>query len=147
MLAAAPTAAVAATALAGGWFTRTGLRDHRDWYRCVSPYAPPSWVFVMAWTFLYVRQALVLSSSHRWATHLPVLILHAVWCGLFFTGRLPGAALGVLLVIALWTALHRDEFGSPLLYWTFFAVALNTVAVTRSAGPCRSTTGPRSADP
>jgi tryptophan-rich sensory protein len=143
MFAPAPTAAVAAAALAGGWLTRTGRRDHGDWYRCVSPYAPPPWVFAVVWTVLYARQAAALSASRRWAIHVPVLILHTAWCGCFFVGRWPGAALGVLLVLTVWTARHRAEFGSPLLYWTLFAVALNAVAVVRSAGPCHTADGPR----
>jgi translocator protein len=128
----------------GGAATATSVGT---WYRALNKPAwnPPDWIFGPVWTVLYVLMAV--AAWRVWCRtdghvrrHILVLFgtqlgLNALWSGLFFGLRQPGAALVDVLV--LWSLLlglqvrfariDRVAGGlwAPYLAWVSFASVLN----------------------
>ena len=112
------------------------------------PLSPPSWVFPIAWTVLYVLMgvaAYLVSESA--GTLRPValrlywlqLLLNFLWSPIFFGCGMPGLAL--VVAIAMWAVLgfavlafaRIDRLAGlmllPVLVWVTFAVYLNAGVV------------------
>jgi translocator protein len=119
----------------GAWYAQL---DKPAW-------TPPSWVFGPAWTTLYTLMGIAAwlvwmrpaSPARRVAltVFFVQLVLNAIWTPLFFSARLPGAAL--IDIILLWLAIVatillfwrvRPLAGAlliPYILWVSFAAALN----------------------
>jgi tryptophan-rich sensory protein len=96
------TAAVTATATLGSQYTQQSVQS--PWYSCVKPsFAPPSWVFPVVWTLLYISLAAAMGlsilrdSSLLAILHSLNLILNVVWCWMFFGKRNLKGGLGVIV--------------------------------------------------
>jgi tryptophan-rich sensory protein len=106
---------------------------------------PPGWAFAVAWTILYILMALAFAivlhargaKGRRAAVALFLvqLALNLAWSPLFFRVHQVGAALGLILVLALLVALTTALFWRirpfagalmlPYLVWLVFASYLN----------------------
>ncbi|MBD8031230.1 tryptophan-rich sensory protein [Corynebacterium sp. Sa1YVA5] len=140
------SAAVVGTAITGSLATDTSS----TWYRRLNKPAiqPPSWVFPVAWTALYVDIATVVGRSladlkergdeaeySELRTSLAInLVLNAGWSALFFKGKAPGPATVEAAALAVSSAdlVRRSRAANPtsgaflLPYaaWTAFATVL-----------------------
>lgn len=122
--------------------------DESPWFRTLNkpPIFPPSIVFPLVWTPLYVLMPIAMFLVYRRigltaAIALPLglwvlqLILNAAWTWLFFAAEMPWVALaeivvlwGVILamIITFWKI--RPVAGAlmiPYLAWVSFAIVLN----------------------
>ncbi len=116
------------------------------WYRTLSKpvWTPPSWLFPVAWTLLYICMSVavwwVAVSASAWAIPAVALwswqmVLNAVWSPVFFGLRRMAAALVVLALlwcsVALTTLLFFEVapfagwLMAPYLFWVTYAGALN----------------------
>lgn len=106
---------------------------------------PPGWAFGVAWTILYILMALAFAivlhargarrRRSAVALFLVQLALNLAWSPLFFRAHQVGAALGLILVLALLVALTTALFWRirpfagalmlPYLVWLVFASYLN----------------------
>lgn len=144
--------ATAAAAIAGSQFTPSG--DTGRWYDSLDkpPFTPPSVVFPIAWTTLYVLMAI---SAYRvwdkgegekrkgaltlWGTQLA---LNAAWSPIFFGARQPAFALVDLIAmfaaIAAYASAARKIdrpaawMMAPYLLWVAFAGVLNAEIARRN---------------
>ncbi len=134
--------AVAATAALGSHYTQQSVRS--PWYDEVKPrFAPPSWVFPIVWTSLYIALTVAFAKSivgdpaFLTILHVTNLALNVAWCYTFFGQRLPKEALGILVgnvgvaaMIALCTRIDLVRWLIiPYIAWLVFATALNAGAV------------------
>ena len=118
-----------------------------DWYKSLnqSPLTPPSWVFPIAWTFLYalivasgvvflsVRTAAVRSAGFFY--YCAAWVLNISWSQIFFRFRRPGMSFVVILGMLAFIALNIRAFYPvsrlaawllvPYLAWVSFAAYLN----------------------
>jgi benzodiazapine receptor len=138
-------AAVAGTAVLGSLYTQQSVSS--SWYARIQPwFAPPSWVFPVVWTSLYVAlaiaftQSLVGDPAFLTLFHVANLTLNVVWCAVFFGRRDPRQAIGILVgnvgvAVAIATgtriALVRQLL-TPYIAWLIFATALNAAAITKT---------------
>ena len=117
------------------------------WYAMLDKPAvtPPSWVFPVAWTILYILQgvalALVLNASRASGREVAVVLfsiqlaLNVAWSPVFFGWHRPGAALWVLIGVFAFAIATTVAFGRirplaawlmvPYLCWLGFAGVLN----------------------
>jgi len=136
---------VAAAAVAGGMFTRTGVES--EWYQQrKADITPPGWVFSVAWSILYLLIAVSLylawigaaSAGQRRAVAVVFginLILNAAWPALYFGLQRPLLAFADLIalwlsIIAMIVVTWRIRRASalllaPYLLWVSFAGVLN----------------------
>ena len=141
-------AATAAAAFFGSRFTPSGTTG--EWYDSLDkpPFNPPSSVFPIVWTALYVLMAV---SAYRvwrtgdrraltlWGTQL---VLNAAWSPIFFGARQPGVALVDLLALFAAIAAYTNSarrvdrpaawMMAPYLAWVAFAGVLNAEIVRRN---------------
>lgn len=132
-----------ATMISGSYFTAKGM----VWYHTLNlpSFTPPSWVFSVVWTILYIMIAYSAlyfwnASKNSWRfiaiafLFLFNAILNVTWCYLFFYKHMIGISLieiiGLnLTTIALIGMLYRDTLISALLLipyalWGIFATIL-----------------------
>jgi tryptophan-rich sensory protein len=98
---------IVALALIASFFTNTGL--YSPWYNNLpqAPWVPPSWLFVFAWTFLYLLIAFTGYIGIRLDPYRYVFLgllalgmfVNVVWCLAFFT--LESALWGLILILLL----------------------------------------------
>lgn len=109
-------------------------------------FAPPSWVFPIVWTILYILMAYALYrvwvlkksgvSTKKAVTYYFIqLALNFLWPILYFTLRLRGLAFLVLIILVVFIILTTIEFFKkdklagilfiPYLIWSIFALVLN----------------------
>jgi benzodiazapine receptor len=139
------TTAVIATAALGSHYTQQSVRG--PWYACVKPaWAPPSWVFPVVWTTLYVALAVAAGLSIRddpallTGLHVANLVLNVVWCRTFFGQKDVGTGIGVIVgnvgvavTIALLTRVDVVRWLMvPYIAWLLFATSLNVGAWRKS---------------
>ena len=119
-----------------------------DWYKSLnqSPLTPPSWVFPIAWTFLYaliVASGVVFLSARAAAAvrsagffyYCAAWVLNISWSQIFFRFRRPGMSFVVILGMLAFIALNIRAFYPvsrlaawllvPYLAWVSFAAYLN----------------------
>ena len=119
-----------------------------DWYKSLnqSPLTPPSWVFPIAWTFLYaliVASGVVFLSARAAAAvrsagffyYCEAWVLNISWTQIFFRFRRPGMSFVVILGMLAFIALNIRAFYPvsrlaawllvPYLAWVSFAAYLN----------------------
>ncbi len=133
---------VAATAALGSHYTQQSVRS--PWYDKVKPrFAPPSWVFPIVWTSLYITLTVAFAKSivgdpaFLTILHVTNLALNVIWCYTFFGRRMPKEALGILVgnvgvaaTIALCTRIDLVRYLMlPYIAWLTFATALNAGAI------------------
>jgi translocator protein len=116
-----------------------------DWYPTLAKptWTPPGWLFGPVWTVLYLMMAFAAwlvwqrrpASDRAMVLFYIQLILNLAWSFFFFGLQSP--VLGLLDIIALWTAIlltafaffrHSHVAGAmmvPYLLWVSFATALN----------------------
>ena len=119
----------------------------REWYPTLTKpaFTPPSWVFSVVWTLLYVLMGVAawrVWKVRGWtegrtplALFFGQLVLNAAWPTVFFGLRAPGAAFGLILVLLLAVALTTVVFFRvsgvagwlfvPYLAWLLFATLLS----------------------
>lgn len=119
----------------------------REWYPTLTkpPFTPPSWVFSVVWTLLYILMGIAawwVWKIRGWKEgRLPLalffaqLALNVAWPTVFFAMRAPGAAFGLILVLLLAVAVTTVAFFRvsrvagglfvPYLAWVAFATLLN----------------------
>ncbi len=134
--------AVAATATLGSLYTQQSVQS--PWYDEVKPsFAPPSWVFPVVWTTLYIAIAIAFAKSivgdpaFLTILHVANLALNVAWCYTFFGKQMPKEALGILVgnvgvaaAIALCTRIDLVRYLMiPYIAWLTFATALNAGAI------------------
>ncbi len=145
---ATSAAAVSVTSLAGSLFTNPAVKT--QWYRDTRPsFTPPSAVFPIVWTILYVLLAVAFAralasggASVLIKLYAASLVLNVAWSAMYFglrsaTGALPivlsllATALWILHVT--WRAGDRVAFYCVLPYamWLCFAFALNVASSAR----------------
>lgn len=83
---------VTITALLGSFFTKDAAKS--DWYKSKKTnIKPPSYVFPLAWTILYILLGIALGKSILLKEYLVIvflfisLILHVTWCYLYFNKK------------------------------------------------------------
>ena len=130
--------AVIATAILGSHYTQQSVGT--SWYKDIKPsFAPPSWVFPVVWTTLYILLAIAFAESIGGPAFLTVLhvvnlFLNVAWCYTFFGQRDPNKALGILvgnlgvaIAIAFLTRIDLVRWLMiPYIAWLTFATALNS---------------------
>lgn len=137
---------VVATSLVGQFFTNRSVSS--EWYKCIKPqWTPPSVVFPIVWTTLYILIAIafarILIEGDQLASIILAinLVLNVVWCYLFFALKKPGYAIPSIIIIWLtivWLLWHRRTdwifviLLLPYLLWISFATLLNFQAALNS---------------
>jgi translocator protein len=127
--------AVIITSLLGSYFTNQGLKD-KQWYASIKhPWTPPSYVFPIVWTILYVMIAygffMALESKQipLIALYILNLALNVIWCYLYFAKKLDDDAFITLIMLWLTTAVMIDTQRSfilvPYIAWLSFATILS----------------------
>lgn len=124
---------------------------HSSWYKCIRPgITPPSYVFPIVWTTLYVligialAQTLLLPTSSSKSILLGLyavnLTCNVLWSFAYFGSRDIGLAMAILLAIAISTACilyYTSQLMPPwVLYllvpyqaWILFAGVLNFLSL------------------
>jgi tryptophan-rich sensory protein len=122
-------------------------RGIAEWYPQLRKPAgtPPPWVFGPVWTALYVLMGIsgwLIWRNYGWTGGRPALTmffgqlaLGAAWVGIFFGARLPGVALGAIVILALailfnvivfyWLLPLAAWLLLPTLLWVSYAGYLN----------------------
>lgn len=139
---------VVATSAAGGYLTD----PKTEWYQCIKPsFTPPSIVFPIVWTVLYVLIAVALArtllSKHKRSSFVVAmfyanLALNVVWCLLFFKMKQPLLALVAICVLFVSTAIImwylyaiKDNVSVillvPYILWIAFATSLTAAALRK----------------
>ncbi|MFA5020377.1 MAG: TspO/MBR family protein [Candidatus Pacearchaeota archaeon] len=137
--------AVFLTALIGSMFTEIGA-----WYESIKPsITPPSYVFPIAWTILFVLIAvsmyisLTRAKKHQKKVVAVIfsinLVLNILWSFLFFKLKSPFASLieilllwiSIVLMLAVTYKINKTSFYLiiPYLLWVSFATLLNYLIV------------------
>jgi len=142
--------AVAITAITAGAFTSKGIEEFNDGPR--HPNQPPSWVFSVVWSIIYITYAFTWAQTKDipgWLNALFILnlVLNAGWCYIFFARNERRIALYVILglliltavqAFALWNYTDGPNTGigtlALLFYasWLMLATQLNRHAVKNS---------------
>ena len=131
--------AVGGTSALGSYFTSKTVNS--PWYTCIKPdITPPSYVFPIVWTTLYILFffVFVLSLQKHFCISLfsLSLFLNVLWCYLYFDRKQIEEAFVVLLTMVflgvsiLWIAFHKKEYRiltlfTPYVLWISFASYLN----------------------
>ena len=119
-------------------------RDSMEVYKYIilPPLAPPSWIFPVVWTIIYILMAIsatIIYESSPKASALVIyglqLIVNFIWPILFFNGRMFSAAficLVILWILVLWVIISFYKIKPlaaylqiPYLLWLTFALYLN----------------------
>lgn len=132
----------------------TAAATRSAWYRCIRPsLTPPSVVFPIVWTALYILIAISLAHVFllpaSLGKHLLLLAfainlaLNMVWSFLYFGSRNIRGALAVIVLLLLTTVwivmesyrLHAKRWKAhilvPYLAWLCFATVLNAMSVAK----------------
>lgn len=129
---------------ASALLTRTGMKLYNE-TAIKPPLTPPPWVFVVAWSLLYVLMGI--GAARIWNTaptkarsrglnfYVAQLVVNFFWSLLFFNARAYGFSvlwLVFLLVLTVWMVLafaKTDRLAAklqiPYLVWLSFALYLN----------------------
>lgn len=119
-------------------------RDSMDIYKYIvlPPLAPPSWIFPVVWTILYILMAISATIVYEKSSKTSALTLYGlqlivnfIWPILFFNGRMFSAAficLIILWILVLWMIIKFYKVRPiaaylqiPYLIWLTFALYLN----------------------
>ncbi len=126
------------TALLGMFFMKDNINS--EWYKSLrTTIIPPSYVFPIVWTILYVLLAIVIGRTilfkkyHVLILLLISLILHITWSYLFFNRKDPNNAFINIIIILLLgfitASLSKDikivQLLIPYISWITFASAIN----------------------
>lgn len=133
----------AATALLGGLFSMNST----EFYAALAkpPFAPPSIVFPIVWSILYIFMALALIFYFRKKGYTPLyfwfylanLVLNAMWPLFFFTLEMLCFPIFILLAMLVVNLLLISELKAvklsfslylPYILWQIFALYLNISA-------------------
>ena len=137
---------VAATSLSGQYFTSQSSKS--DWYKRIAPkITPPSIVFPIVWTILYILiiialgRALVKNNNTLIILFVINLLFNVIWCYVYFGLKNPMAAIPPLIVIII-TAIYIAMLSYttdrtityliiPYILWTSFALLLNSLSLRK----------------
>lgn len=143
---------VAATAISGSYFTNKNSKS--TWYDCIKPKGtPPSYVFPIAWTTIYILLIIALGRTLGSTTLPPsqyILLLllfivnftlNSLWCWAYFDQKRIKLAFLLIILIALTIVAiifaSRDIVVSllllPYLGWVSFATYLNYKSIEKEA--------------
>ena len=126
------------TSFLGSYFTKKSVKS--EWYKSKrTNITPPSYVFPIAWTILYILLGIVLGKSILLQENIVTvllfisLILHVTWCYLYFYKKdLKNAFTNILLILGIgfiMAFLSKDitiiKLLIPYISWITFASALN----------------------
>lgn len=134
-----------AAGIIGSFFTVAAIPN---WYTALNKpsFNPPSWLFGPVWIGLYTLMGIALFIIWRQGREKPgvnkaltffavQLILNAVWTPLFFGLKLPGLALGEIILLWVVIVLTLVKFYKlsktaglllvPYILWVSFAAVLN----------------------
>jgi benzodiazapine receptor len=118
----------------------TAKNTSTNWYACIKPsITPPSSVFPVVWTFLYILIGIAFSLSIKERNNLVISLflinfaLNILWCYFYFYKKQIKLALPVILMLNLSTILimkiTENEYVKkllvPYLLWVSFATILN----------------------
>lgn len=136
------SSSVIVTAFLGSYFTAKTTKSR--WYECIKPsLTPPSYVFPIVWTILYIFIAIAFSRS---MTNNDIrklfainLILNVAWCFLYFSQK---QLISSFIVISLlWITIAQIIYMTddiitrrlmyPYLAWITFAAILNAMSISR----------------
>ena len=137
---------VAATSLSGQYFTSQSAKS--DWYKRIVPkITPPSIVFPIVWTILYILiiialgRALVKNNNTLVILFVINLLFNVIWCYVYFGLKNPMAArppLIVILITAIYIAMlaYTTErtisyLLLPYIMWVSFALLLNCLSLQK----------------
>jgi translocator protein len=135
---------IVATMVLGSYFTNKNVDT--AWYKSIKhpTLTPPSFVFPIVWTTLYVLiawsfyNALTNRNPTRKvliALYVANLTLNVLWCYVFFARQQPRAALAILAVLWVSTGLiiYYQRAWLLILYllWLSFAMILNKYAAIK----------------
>jgi translocator protein len=132
----------------GGLFTLKNVNS--EWYQSIQPsITPPSWVFPVAWNFLFVTIAFSLyfawmnSKNKKQKNKVAIIfginfLLNILWSALFFGSKLIQIAffeviflwLSILVIIFIMRKISKESSWLliPYLIWVAFAGVLNYLA-------------------
>lgn len=137
---------VAATSLSGQYFTSQSAKS--DWYKRIVPkITPPSIVFPIVWTILYILiiialgRALVKNNNTLVILFVINLLFNVIWCYVYFGLKNPMAAIPPLIVILI-TAIYIAMLAYttertisylllPYIMWVSFALLLNCLSLQK----------------
>jgi tryptophan-rich sensory protein len=126
------------TSLLGSYFTKDSVKT--DWYKSKrTKITPPSYIFPIAWTLLYILLAIVIGKSILLKEYIVTvllfisLILHVTWCYLYFNNKnTKNAFINILTILIagfLMAFLSKDttiiKLLIPYISWITFASAIN----------------------
>ena len=136
----------AATSLSGQYFTSQSAKS--DWYKRIVPKStPPSIVFPIVWTILYILiiialgRALVKNNNTLVILFVINLLFNVIWCYVYFGLKNPMAAIPPLIVILI-TAIYIAMLAYttertisylllPYIMWVSFALLLNCLSLQK----------------
>lgn len=134
---------VIATSLISSYFTTKSVAS--KWYACIKPsITPPSVVFPIVWTLLYVLIAIAFGRSVKnkiiVALFVANLILNIIWCWAFFTARYirlsVALILGIFVTAVLIIARTKDKvvrlLMAPYIVWVAFATLLTILSLEKA---------------
>ena len=137
---------VAATSLSGQYFTSQSSKS--DWYKRITPkITPPSIVFPIVWTILYILiiialgRALIKNNNTLVILFVINLLFNVIWCYVYFGLKNPMAAIPPLIVILI-TAIYIAMLAYtvdktitylliPYIMWVSFALLLNCLSLRK----------------
>ena len=126
------------TSLLGSYFTKDSVKT--NWYKSKrTKITPPSYIFPIAWTLLYILLAIVIGKSILLKEYIVTvllfisLILHVTWCYLYFNNKnTKNAFINILIILIagfLTAFLSKDttiiKLLIPYISWITFASAIN----------------------
>lgn len=128
-------------------------RDSMDIYSTITlpPFAPPSSLFPIMWTILYILMAISATIIYRKSSSAKSLVIYAVqllvnfiWPLIFFDGRMLFASflwLMLLWILVLWMTVEFykvDHIAAylqiPYILWLTFAAVLNWSIFSLNSG-------------
>ncbi len=126
--------AVIITSILGSYYTQQSVNS--DWYnRIKSPLTPPSFIFPIVWTILYILIGLQLVQAIIDYNIILIilfginLLLNILWCYIFFSKRNPNKAIYILLLILISAIIiyliSKNNILILYILWLIFALLLN----------------------
>jgi len=118
----------------------TAKNTSTNWYDCIRPsITPPSSVFPVVWTFLYILIAIAFSMAIKSKDNLVIslflinLALNVIWCYFYFYKKQIKLALSTILLLNTSTIMIMavtenstiKKLLVPYLLWVSFATILN----------------------
>jgi tryptophan-rich sensory protein len=118
----------------------TSKNTSTDWYSCIKPsITPPSSVFPVVWSFLYLLIAIAFSLAIKERNNLVISLflinfaLNILWCYFYFYKKQIKLALSTILILNISTIMIMINTDNPTirkllvpyLLWVSFATILN----------------------